>query len=124
MTYFSSDAWYWSIIYIAIAGWIATDMWRWLGVLAGNRLKEASLALLWVRATATALVAAVIAKLILQPTGALSEFNIYLRIFAVVTGFMAFQLTGKRIVVGCGVALFILLVGNWLINFQPITRIW
>ena len=99
-------------------------MWRWLGVLAGNRLKEASLALLWVRATATALVAAVIAKLILQPTGALSEFNIYLRIFAVVTGFMAFQLTGKRIVVGCGVALFILLVGNWLINFQPITRIW
>lgn len=124
MTYFSSDAWYWPIIYIGIAGWIATDMWRWLGVLAGNRLKEGSLALLWVRATATSLVAAVIAKLILQPTGALAEFNIYLRIFAVITGFMAFQIAGKRIVVGCGVALLVLLVGNWMINFQSITRIW
>lgn len=124
MTYFSSEAWYWPIVYIGIAGWIATDMWRWFGVIAGNRLKEGSLALLWVRATATSLVAAVIAKLILQPTGALSEFNIYLRIFAVIAGFVAFQMTSKRIVVGCGVALLVLLLGNWALNFQLITRTW
>lgn len=124
MSYVFSDAWYWQIVYIGVAGWIATDMWRWLGVLVGNRLKDGSIALLWVRATATSLVAAVIAKLILQPTGALSEFNIYLRVAAVVIGFIAFQLTGKRIIVGCGVALLVLLVGNWAINFRIITQTW
>lgn len=124
MSYVFSDAWYWQIVYIGVAGWIATDMWRWLGVLVGNRLKDGSIALLWVRATATSLVAAVIAKLILQPTGALSEFSIYLRVAAVVIGFIAFQLTGKRIIVGCGVALLVLLVGNWAINFRIITQTW
>lgn len=124
MSYVFSDAWYWQIVYIGVAGWIATDMWRWLGVLVGNRLKDGSIALLWVRATATSLVAAVIAKLILQPTGALSEFSIYLRVAAAVIGFIAFQLTGKRIIVGCGVALLVLLVGNWAINFRIITQTW
>jgi hypothetical protein len=69
----SFDTWWWPYLFIAIAGWLATDIWRWLGVLVGNRLSEESAALTWVRAVATALVAGVIAKLILYPTGALQE---------------------------------------------------
>ena len=45
----------WPFVFIAIAGWLATDLWRWLGVLAGNRLREDSEAFYWVRAVATAL---------------------------------------------------------------------
>ena len=39
-------AW-WPYIFIAVAGWLATDVWRWLGVLIGNRLLDDSLALIW-----------------------------------------------------------------------------
>lgn len=66
-----TEQWWAPYLFIAIAGWLATDLWRWLGVLAGNRLKEDSEALYWVRAVATALVMAVTAKLIVFPTGTL-----------------------------------------------------
>ncbi len=83
------DGW-WAYAFIAIAGWLATDIWRWLGVLAGNRLRDDSEALNWVRAVATALVAAVIAKLILYPTGVLAQSPLWLRLGAVAVGAIAF----------------------------------
>ena len=64
MSYAAFDTWWWPYLFIAIAGWLGTDIWRWLGVLVGNRLSQDSAALTWVRAVATALLAAVIAKLI------------------------------------------------------------
>lgn len=124
MTYYAFDAWWWPFFFILIAGWLATDVWRWLGVVVGNRLKEGSLALVWIRAMATSLVAGVIAKLILQPIGSLADFDIYLRIFAVVSGFVVFLFTGKRIAVGIAVALLVLLIGDWWLNFQILTRLW
>ncbi|MEQ8481337.1 MAG: AzlD domain-containing protein [Hoeflea sp.] len=114
--YETFDTWWWPYIFIAIAGWLATDMWRWLGVLAGNRLKEESAALTWVRSVATALVAAVIAKLILYPTGALQETPVALRLIAVSGGFGAFLVLGKRIWVGIVVSLCLLIGGQLLIG--------
>lgn len=35
------DGW-WAYAFIAIAGWLATDIWRWLGVIAGNKLRDDS----------------------------------------------------------------------------------
>ena len=32
---------YWPFVFILLAGWLVTDMWRWLGVLVGNRLTKA-----------------------------------------------------------------------------------
>lgn len=124
MTYNALDAWWWPFVFILVAGALATDIWRWLGVMVGNRLKEGSLTLIWVRAMATALIASVIAKLILQPTGSLSDFDIYLRIFAVLSGFIVFLLTGKRIVYGIIIALLVLLIGDWWMNFRILTRLW
>ena len=101
----------WPYIVIILTGWLATDVWRWLGVLAGSRLKDDSAVLLWVRAMATALVAAVVAKLVLYPTGALEESPVLLRIGATLIGFIAFLLCGKRIYIGILVALGCLLAG-------------
>ena len=83
------DGW-WAYAFIAIAGWLATDIWRWLGVLAGNRLRDDSEALNWVRAVATALVAAVIAKLVLYPTGGFGPSPRWLRLGSRVLGALAF----------------------------------
>lgn len=106
---------YWPYIVIIIAGWLATDLWRWLGVLAGNRLKEGSEALNWVRAVATALVMAVTAKLVVFPTGTLEASPLWLRLAAAGLGFAAFLLAGQRVLVGVAVPLAILGAGLlWL----------
>uniref|UniRef100_A0A7C1PFD7 AzlD domain-containing protein n=1 Tax=Agrobacterium albertimagni TaxID=147266 RepID=A0A7C1PFD7_9HYPH len=106
---------YWPYIVIIVAGWLATDIWRWLGVLAGNRLQEGSEALNWVRAVATALVMAVTAKLVVFPTGTLESSPLWLRLVAAALGFAAFLLAGQRVIVGVLVPLAILGAGLlWL----------
>ncbi|MDX0591578.1 AzlD domain-containing protein [Sinorhizobium medicae] len=110
------DGW-WAYAFIAIAGWLATDIWRWLGVLAGNRLRDDSEALNWVRAVATALVAAVIAKLILYPTGVLAQSPLWLRLGAVAVGAIAFFLARQKPAVGIATAVAALGVGLWWLGF-------
>ena len=107
----------WPYVFIAVAGWLATDIWRWLGVLAGNRLDENSETLTWVKAVATALVAAVIAKLILYPTGTLEASPLWLRIGAVVAGAVAFFISGRRQVLAIVVAIGTLAAGLALLGF-------
>lgn len=101
----------WPYIFIAVAGWLATDIWRWLGVLAGNRIDENSEMMHWVRAVATALVAAVIAKLIVYPTGELATSPLWLRIGAVAAGAAAFFLFRRNQLVGIIVAIGTLAAG-------------
>lgn len=106
---------YWPYVVIIVAGWLATDVWRWLGVVAGNRLQEGSEALSWVRAVATALVMAVTAKLIVFPTGTLEASPLWLRLAAAGIGFGVFLLAGQRVIVGVLVPLSILGAGLlWL----------
>jgi len=107
-----SGEWWWTYLVIAVAGWLATDIWRWLGVLTGNRLNEDSEALYWVRAVATALVMAVTAKLIVFPTGTLAAAPLWLRLGAAGIGFAAFLIAGQR--VGVAVVTSTLLLGAGL----------
>ena len=104
---------WWPYVFILTAGWLATDMWRWLGVLVGNRLRDDSEALIWVKAVATALVAAVIGKLVMFPSGALAEAPLALRIAALLLGWLAFMAARKKMIVGVLVAEAVL-VGGWL----------
>ena len=111
-----ADGW-WTYVVIVIAGFLATDIWRWMGVLIGHRLNEDSEALYWVRAVATSLVMAVTAKLIVFPTGTLANSPLWLRLAAAGIGFVVFLGTGKRVVVGVLVPIAILIVG--LLFLQP-----
>ncbi|MBO6726173.1 MAG: AzlD domain-containing protein [Rhizobiaceae bacterium] len=113
MTFEAIDAWWWPFLFILIAGWLATDSWRFLGVFLGGRISEDSEALVFVRCVATALVAAVVAGLILTPNGALADTPILLRAGAAIAGFVAYLAAGKRMIVGIVVA-EALLVGGML----------
>lgn len=104
-------------LFILIAGTLATDIWRWLGVLAGNRLRDDSEALNWVRAVATALIAAVIGNLILFPAGALASAPFALRVGAAAFGWAIFMAAGRNILAGVAAA-EIALVGGWLLVAQ------
>ncbi len=106
-----ADTWWWPFLMILVAGWLATDVWRWLGVFAGGRLREDGELLIWVRCVATALVAGLISKLILFPQGILAETPMWLRLAATVFGFTAFLISRQRVVVGVLVAEAFLLVG-------------
>jgi len=101
-------------LFILLAGFLATDIWRWLGVLAGNRLHDDSEALNWVKAVATALIAGVIGKLILFPTGALATVPVELRLAAAALGWVAFMAARKNVLVGVVTAELVLIIG-WLV---------
>lgn len=114
MTFTSIDAWWWPYLFILIAGWLATDGWRFIGVNLGGRISEQSEALVFVRALATALVAAVISNLVVFPGGALGDVSLALRIGAVGAGFLAYLFLKRRVIVGILVAEAVLLAGIWL----------
>lgn len=100
------------LLAILIAAIIPTHVWRWLGVLFAGKLDERSEIFVWVKAVATALVAALLAKLILFPTGPLASVPTLARIGAVALGFLGYLGAGKRLAAGIVVA-EIALVAAW-----------
>ena len=102
---------WWPYVFILFAGWLPTDMWRYLGVVSANRIDEASQGAALARTIATALVAAVIAQLVFFPSGALAEIPTWVRIISLATGFAAYQLSRRRILVGIFAAE--LVIGGW-----------
>ncbi|MGB8818310.1 MAG: AzlD domain-containing protein [Rhizobiaceae bacterium] len=111
MTFLSGDARWWPFVFLLVAGTLATDMWRFLGVYFAGHLKEDAEILVFVRTMATALVAAVIAKLILYPDGGLAAVPAMLRVGAAGAGFAAYFLAGKRVFAGVVTAELALLLG-------------
>lgn len=105
------------LLFIVLAGTLGTDIWRWVGVFSGNRLKENSEALIWVKSVATALVAGVIAGQILYPGGVLAHSSIALRIAAAVFGFAVFLALKKNMAVGILAALAFIAAGLYLSGF-------
>ena len=105
-------AW-WPYAFILLAGWLPTDIWRYLGVLSAGRIDETSPHLALVRAVATGMVAAVIAQMVLYPSGALAAVPAAIRIGALVAGFLVYLVAGKRILVGIVVAEAVLLGLPW-----------
>jgi hypothetical protein len=111
MTFDAIDAWWWPYLFILVGGWLATDLWRFLGVYVGGRISEDSELLVLVRCVATALVAAVIGNLVVFPGGALAATPLALRIAAMAIGFAAYLLLGKRVIVGVAAGEAVLICG-------------
>ncbi len=76
----------WPYMVVLIFAFLPTEIWRVLGVLMGKGLKEDSEIFHWVRMVATALVAAVVTKLILSPSGALITIPLWGRAGAILIG--------------------------------------
>ena len=75
---------------------------------------EKSEILVFVRAVATALVAAVVGNLVVFPSGALAETALLLRISAAALGFAAYLLLGRAVLAGIVASEFVLGAGIWL----------
>ena len=60
------------LLLVLVLAFLPTEVWRSLAVLAARRLDPDSGLFHWVRAVATTLLAAVVAKLLVSPNGALA----------------------------------------------------
>ncbi|ALN73262.1 AzlD domain-containing protein [Aureimonas sp. AU20] len=104
---------WWPFLFILLAGWLPTDVWRWLGVLSSGRIDEKSTLIVAARAIATGLVAAVIGRLLLFPGGSLATIPDWIRIAALAGGFCAYLWLGRQTLVAILVAEIILLGVPW-----------
>lgn len=114
MSFQAIDHWWWPYVFIALGGWLATDLWRFVGVFLGGRIVDDSDILVLVRCVATALVAGVIANLVVFPSGALADTPLILRIGAAAVGFAAYLTLGRRIIIGILVGEAVLIAGMFL----------
>ena len=90
----------WSYLYLFVAGFCATQPWRYLGVFLSRGVKEDAEILVWVRAVSTALVAGLVARMVLLPAGALASVPLGVRLGAFLLGVCVYFLARKSLAVG------------------------
>jgi hypothetical protein len=106
----------WSYLFMFVAGFCATHIWRYMGAVLSRGIAEDSEILFWVRAVSTALVAGLVARMILLPAGALAEVPVAIRFAAFGAGLGAYFLTGRRLLVGVFGGAAALVAVQYLVN--------
>lgn len=92
-----------------VACGLATWLWRGLGVLLSGRLDPKSAMFEWVSCVAYALVAGLIARIIVMPSGLLAQTALADRLLSCVVALLAYRLARRNMFAGmvCGLAVFI-----------------
>lgn len=104
----------WPYIVLVLVGFLPNEIWRWLGFVLARGIDEGSEMLVWVRAVATSVLAAVIAKLIFFAPGALATVPLTVRLIAIATGFVAFTVSRRSIFIGVAAGEAVLILGALL----------
>ena len=87
-----------NILIVIIVTSIATYLSRFLGVLSSEKIKETSKIFRWFNCLAYSTLAALIARMIIFPSGLLSEISYVTRIIVIIASIMIFYLTNKNLV--------------------------
>ena len=77
---------------------LATFLSRFLGVLSSENIKETSKIFRWFNCLAYSTLAALIARLVIFPSGALSEVDYFVRFITIICSVLIFYLTKKNLV--------------------------
>ncbi len=107
----ADSGWLW--LTLAIAGTAANGIWRIAGVWLSRDVDPEGPVMLWVRDVSTALVAGLIARMLLVPTGELASIGATVRFLAFGTGFVAYLLSGRHLAVGLACAEAMFFAANW-----------
>lgn len=75
---------------------LAHEPWRWLGFGLGSRLSVESSIFIWVKLVATALVAALVLRLMIFPSGAFAKASTELRLGVFFLAIAVFFASGRR----------------------------
>ena len=104
----------WPYVVLIFVGFLPNEVWRLLGLGLSHRLREGAEVLVWVRAIATAILAAVIGKLIFFPVGALTGIPVEVRIAAIVVGIAGYLLIRRSVFAGVVAGEMALIAGAML----------
>jgi hypothetical protein len=88
------------LIYIFVAGFAATAMWRFAGFVLSGSITEDGWVIALAKAISTALVAGLISRIIVFPPGALAEVSMLVRLGAFGTGVAIFFLARRHMGAG------------------------
>lgn len=97
---------------LILAGVLPTEIWRWLGVLLGNRLAIEGAAFQWVRLVAASLVAAMVSRMLVLPTGALAAVPWSWRLAGFLAGVACYGIFRRNLAAGVAGGALILLAGE------------
>tara|TARA_B100001175_G_C19509630_1_gene642977 strand:+ start:352 stop:675 length:324 start_codon:yes stop_codon:yes gene_type:complete len=87
-----------NIVYAILVTSIATFLSRFLGAMSSEKIKETSKLFKWFNCLAYATLAALIARTIIFPVGALSDASYMSRFFVVILSLIVFFITKKNYV--------------------------
>ena len=87
-----------NIILIILVTSLATFLSRFLGVITSENIKENSKIFRWFNCLAYSTLAALIARIVIFPSGNLSDVDLLVRIFVVFLSILLFFLTRKNLV--------------------------
>ena len=87
-----------SILIVIIVTSLATYLSRFLGVVSAEKIKETSKMFRWFNCLAYSTLAALIARIVIFPSGTLSEVDYMIRFIVVILSIAIFYLTKKNLV--------------------------
>ena len=87
-----------NIVIVIIITSLATYLSRFLGVVSAEKIKETSKMFRWFNCLAYSTLAALIARLVIFPSGTLSEIDYLIRFIVVILSVVVFYLTKKNLV--------------------------
>tara|TARA_B100000989_G_scaffold60199_1_gene41249 strand:+ start:817 stop:1140 length:324 start_codon:yes stop_codon:yes gene_type:complete len=87
-----------NILIVIIVTSLATYLSRFLGVLSAEKIKETSKMFRWFNCLAYSTLAALIARIVIFPSGTLSEVDYLIRFIVVFLSIILFYLTKKNLV--------------------------
>ena len=87
-----------NIILVILVTSFATYLSRFLGVASSEKINETSKIFKWFNCVAYSTLAALIARIIIFPSGVLSEVDYFIRFIAIISSILIFYLTKKNLV--------------------------
>ena len=87
-----------NIVLVILITSFATFLSRFLGVLSSENIKETSKIFRWFNCLAYSTLAALIARIVIFPSGLLSEVDYFVRIIVVIVSIGLFFITKKNLV--------------------------
>jgi hypothetical protein len=96
-----------------VAGFLASEPWRWSGALIGRDLDPNGEVFIWVRAVSSAIVAGLVTRIVVFPTGALAAVGVSTRFGAVAIGIAAFFVLRKNLGAGVVAGTLALIAGQF-----------
>ena len=87
-----------SIVLAILVTSLATYLSRFLGVVSSEKIKETSKIFRWFNCLAYSTLAALIARIVIFPSGALSEADYVIRIIVLITSILVFYVTKRNLV--------------------------